>query len=117
MVATWLVALKAISPYIDPLVALVKPVFTKKKADVIANQAEVLNQQISELQAASSQNTEHIKELAEQLKKVVEALDQAASNVAAEHRRTRRLCAVAIAVSLVSLIAVAILIVMQWPVK
>ena len=84
---TWLIpALKAILPHIGTIVSAAVPVFTKKNADAVANQT-LLQQQITELQSAASQNALHIKELAAQLQSTVAALEQAAS--VAETRQQR----------------------------
>ena len=85
--AVWLIpALKAILPHIGTILSVAVPVFTKKNADADANQA-LLQQQITELQSAASQNALHIKELAAQLQSTVAALEQAAS--VAETRQQR----------------------------
>ncbi len=67
---------------------------------------EILQRQIEELQQATARNPETIRELAEQLKRVVEALDQAAANVEAANRRSWTLGLVALAMSAVALAAV-----------
>lgn len=117
MSATLLGVLNAVLPHVERLIVLAVPHFTKKKEDkkldqaalqmnqVSALQMELVNEQISELQAASSQNTEHIKELAAQLKKVVEALDQASLNVTTKQTKARRLFAISIAISFLTLIS------------
>jgi hypothetical protein len=105
MAVPWLVVGKLVLANLDTVIDVVKPVFTRKKVEAVANQTDLLNQQISELQAASSTNAEQITELAAQLKQVVTALDQAALNVAAERERTRTLCLVAITISVISIIA------------
>lgn len=88
MPVPWLAVGKLVLANLDTVVNVVKPVFTRKKVEVLADQADLLNQQISELQAAASGNAEQIKELA------------------AQSRRTWRLCLVAVSVSVVALIAV-----------
>jgi septal ring factor EnvC (AmiA/AmiB activator) len=106
MAATWLVALKAVLPYVEPILSLATPLFTKKKIAAVSNQAELLQQQISELQTASTQNAENIKELAEQLKSLVVALEQAGSNMESAHKQLRRLGIAAIIIAVLSLGAV-----------
>jgi hypothetical protein len=97
--AAWLIpALKAVLPHVGTIVSAAAPVFTKKGADV--------QQQIAELQAAASQNATNIKELAEQLRTTVAALEQAASVAEANLRRALLLCRVALATSIVALTAV-----------
>lgn len=84
--ATWLIlALKAIVPHIGTIVSAAIPVFTRRNADA-ANQA-LLQQQITELQSAASQNALHIKELAQQLQSTVTTLEQAALLAEARQRR------------------------------
>jgi len=103
MSATWLAALKAALPYVETVVSVATPLFTKKKIDAASGQADLLQQQIAELQNASAQNAESIRETAEQLKNVVVALEQAAANMERAHRRLRMLCVVAIAIAASSL--------------
>jgi hypothetical protein len=100
--AAWLIpALKAVLPHVGTIVSAAAPVFTKKGADV--------QQQITELQAAASQNAANIKELAEQLRTTVAALEQAASTAEANLRRALRLAKVATAISVVALLSVGVL--------
>ena len=100
--AAWLIpALKAVLPHIGTIIAAAAPVFTRKSADA-ANQA-LLQQQITELQSAASQNAAHIKELAAQLQSTVAALEQGAAIAEAKMRRVVLLCVAATAVSAVSL--------------
>jgi hypothetical protein len=106
MPVPWLVVGKLVIDNLDSIVKVVKPAFTRKKADS-PDQTELLNQQIAELQAASSGNAQQIQELAAQLKQVVTAWEQAALDAAAERRRTRNLCLVAIAIAVVSLVVAA----------
>src|SRR6266700_2707865 len=92
----WLLpALKAVLPHIGTIISAAAPVFTRK-ADV-ANQALLLQQQITELQSAASQNAAHVKELAEQLQNTVAALEQATSIT--ESKNARRSFASAIEVA------------------
>ena len=100
--AVWLIpALKAILPHVGTILSVAVPVFTKKSADAEANQA-LLQQQITELQSAASQNALHIKELAAQLQSTVTALEQAASIVEARNQRVFLACIVAILLSIAS---------------
>src|SRR5258705_11397659 len=99
----WLIpALKAVLPHIGTIISAAAPVFTRK-ADT-ANQALLLQQQITELQSAASQNAAHIKELAEQLQSTVAALEQAASIAEGKLRRALLLCVAATALSTISLV-------------
>ncbi|HJX17886.1 MAG TPA: hypothetical protein VJ437_06795 [Acidiferrobacterales bacterium] len=109
--AVWIVpALKAILPHIGTIVSAAVPVFTKKHADAAANQA-ILQQQITELQSAASQNASHIKELAAQLQSTVAALEQAA---AVAETRLRRVSLVCIAASILSVIAFGVASYLIW---
>lgn len=85
MVAWFIPAFKAVLPHIGTILSAAVPVFTKKNADAVANQA-LLQQQIAELQSAASQSTAHIKELAAQLQSTVAALQEAATVTEAERR-------------------------------
>lgn len=98
--AVWLIpALKAVLPHVATIVSAATPAFTKKKADATANQTLLLQQQITELQAAASENAAHIKELAAQLQSTVEALEQTASIAAAQVHRVMVLSLIATALS------------------
>ena len=99
--ATWLVtALKTILPHVGDIVTAAKPAFTRKKDVAPAPGGGTLaEQQISELQAAVSQNAAHIKELAAQLQSTVAALALAAQLAEARLRRALIVCALAAGVS------------------
>jgi len=105
MAVTWLAAGKLVLANLDTIVGVTKPLFTRKKVESLPSQTDLINQLISELQAASSSNTEQIKELATQLKQVVTGLDQAELNAAAEREKARRLVIAAISISILSLMA------------
>jgi len=102
--AVWLIpALKAVLPHVGTIISAATPVFTQKKADAAANQALLLQQQVTELQSAASQNAAHIKELAAQLQTTVAALEQAASIAEAKLRRVLSFSLVAILMSVIAL--------------
>jgi Tfp pilus assembly protein PilN len=101
---SWLLpVLKSVLPYVGTIVSAAAPVFTKKSADVAANQTALLQQQITELQAAASANDAHIKELAIQLQNTVEALEKGASLADKRHQWVLVLCILAIIISFTSL--------------
>ena len=104
MAVTWLAAGKLVLANLDTIVGVAKPLFTRKKVESLPSQTDLINQLISELQAASSSNTEQIKELAVQLKQVVNAFDLAELNAAAEREKARRLVIAAISISTLSLV-------------
>ncbi len=100
----WLVpALKAVLPHVGTIITVAAPVFTKKSAEA-ANQAQLVQQQIAELQNAATQNAEHLKALAAQMQETVAALHQAA---AIAEQRLRRALMLALAATGVSIVAVA----------
>jgi hypothetical protein len=100
----WLIpALKAVLPHVGTIIATAAPVFTKKTGEPVANQNLLLQQQITELQTAASQNAAHVRELAAQLQSTVAALEEAASVAEARMRRVMLLCASAIGVSAVAM--------------
>lgn len=102
--AGWLIpALKAVLPHVGDIVSSALPVFTRKKAESAPAAGDLLQQQIAELQAAAAQNAGHIKELAAQLQSTVAALEQGAALAEARLRRAVVMCAVAMAISVVSL--------------
>lgn len=103
MAVTWLAAGKLVLANLDTIVGVAKPLFTRNNVESLPSQTDLINQLISELQAASASNTEQIKELAAQLKQVVTALNQAELNAAAEREKARRLVIAAISISILSL--------------
>ena len=113
---SWLIpALKAVLPHVGDIVNAAKPVFTRKKADIPAAtpSGDVTQQQIAELQAAVSQNAEHIKELAEQLQGTVAALQTSAALAESRLRRATVSASISVAVSLAALL-VAVLAYARW---
>ncbi len=102
--AAWLLpALKAVLPHIGTIVAAATPVFTKKRGEVATNEMALLQQQITELQAAASANDAHIKELAAQIEKTVAALERGASIAERTQKRMLGLCITSTALSVIAL--------------
>jgi hypothetical protein len=98
--AGWIqAALRAVLPHVGDIIAAGKPAFTKREA---ANQ-DVVQQQIAELQAAVSQQSSHIKELAAQLENTVNVLQKAAQAADERLRRVLIFTAVAAAVAVAAL--------------
>ena len=98
--AAWLLpALKAVLPHVGTIISVAAPAFTKKKDEAGAPSPQLLQQQISELQAAASQNASNIKALAAQLQTTVAALEQAATIADAKLRRALWLCGAAAVLS------------------
>lgn len=113
MAVPWLTVGKLVFANLDTIIGVVKPAFTRKKVEALPSQTDLLNQQISELQAAASGNADQIKQLAAQLKEVISALEQAARSAESQRERLLRLCLVAMAISVVSIIAVMALIMVR----
>jgi hypothetical protein len=104
MPVPWLAVGSLVLSNLDKIMAVVKPGFTRRQIDAPGSQAELLNQQISELQSATATNAEQIRTLASQLKDVVAALEQAGLDAARERAATRRLAAVAFAMAAAGLV-------------
>jgi hypothetical protein len=101
--ASWLAAaLKAVLPHVGDIVAATKPAFTRKP-EPAANQPDVVQQQIAELQSAVSQQASHIKELAAQLENTVSALEKAAQIAEGRLRRVLIFTALSAAFSIAAL--------------
>jgi hypothetical protein len=113
MALPWLAVGQLVLNNLDTIIGVVKPAFTRKKVDALPSQTDLLNQQISELQAAASGNADQIRQLAAQLKEVLAALEQAAMNAQSEREKLRRLCLVAMAISLVAIVGVIALILVR----
>ena len=96
-------AVKLILPHVGNIVAAAKPAFTKLRNGDPAEQDSVVEQQIAELQAAASQNATHIKELAEQLRLTVAALEKGAAETEARIKRANTYALAAAALSLAAL--------------
>jgi hypothetical protein len=101
--AAWLLpALKVVLNNLPTIASVAVPVFTRKSSEA-ANQAQLVQQQIAELQAAASQNAQNVKALAEQLQGTVAALQQAAAIAETRLRRAWLLCLAALGLSAVTL--------------
>ena len=104
MALPWLAVGKLVLSNLDTIIGVVKPGFTRKKVDTLPSQTDLLNQQIAELQAAASSNAEQIKQLAAQVKEVVAALAQAATEAAAQRAAAKRWSYVAVTVSVIAVL-------------
>ena len=102
--AGWLqAALKAVLPHVGDIVSASKPAFTERRAQPAANQPDLVQQQIMELQSAVSQQAQHVKELAAQLEHTVLALETAAQLAEARLRRMLFCTALAVAFAIAAL--------------
>jgi len=103
---TWLIpALKAILPNVVTIISATAPIFTRNRADAVANQTILLQQQIAELQAAASEHDAYIKKLAAQIQHTVAALEEAESIAERRHQQTLFLCIAAAILSVTSFCA------------
>jgi hypothetical protein len=96
MAVPWLAVGSLVLGNLDKIMAVVRPAFTRSKLEAVDAPADLLNQQIAELQGAAAANAEQIRVLASQLKDVVAALEQAGIAAAAERAATRRLALLAL---------------------
>ncbi len=102
--AAWLFpALKAVLPHVGTIISAAMPVFTRRKEEAAASQAQLQQQQIAELQTAAAQNAAHIRDLAAQLQSAVTAVEQAATLAEAKLRRIVVLCGIALILSVTAL--------------
>jgi hypothetical protein len=97
--AVWLPLLKASLPYITQIVTAAIPAFTSKPASEKA--ADIVPDQIAELQSAVIRNAESVKALAAQLKETIEEIDAGAATLQQEIRMLKRLAATAILLALI----------------
>lgn len=102
-------ALKAVLPHVGTILSAAAPVFTKKGADAAANQPSMLQQQVTELQAAVGKNDTHIKDIAMQMRTTLEALEQGAALAERRYERLLTMCLATAVVAVVSLGLVLIL--------
>lgn len=106
----WLLpALKAVLPHVGTILSAAAPVFTKKSDDAPGNQTSMLQQQVTELQAAVAKNDTHIKDLAMQMRTTLEALEQGAALAERRYERLLTMCLTTAVVAAVSLGLVLIL--------
>lgn len=109
--AIWLApALKAVLPHIGSIVSAVAPAFTQKKTEAVANQMQLLQDQIAELQSAATQNATHIKDLATQLQSTVAALELAARAAEARLRWALGFSIAAVTLTVIGLTAALVLV-------
>ena len=102
--ANWLIpALRAVIPHMGDILSAAKPAFTRRKPEPAANTGDLAQQQIAELQAAASQQSAHIKELAAQLENTVSVLGKAAERAEQRLRRVLIFSALAVAFSIAAL--------------
>jgi len=96
--AAWVPILKTALPIIAEVVAVARPMFTKKPND--AERDALTTQQIEELQTAATQNSDSVKALAAQVQTTFEGLESAATNL---QRRLERQQIISISAIIVGL--------------
>jgi hypothetical protein len=104
MAVPWLTVGKLVLNNLDTIIGALKPAFTRKKAEAHSAQADLLNQQILELQAASSNNAEQIGRVAEQMKELVVALEAATADMLAQRQAVRRMAFASVGVSVLAML-------------
>ncbi|MDP5008084.1 MAG: hypothetical protein NWQ13_03625 [Glaciimonas sp.] len=100
--SAWLPVAKAILPYVSDIIAVAKPVFTNRKGSSAANQIEILQEQVEQLQAASLQNIHDLKALAEQFKTALPALEQEIWDAQVKAKRSHIISVIALIAALSS---------------
>lgn len=110
MSVPWLVVGQLLLGNLDKIIDVVKPVFTRRKADASPNQPDLLNQQIAELQTASTSNAEQTALLAAQLKELIATISLAADEANAQRAHALRMSRVAIGVAVAAVLIAA----MPW---
>lgn len=116
MAVPWLVVGQLVLSNLDKIIAVVKPGFTRKRADTPvpggAALGDLVSQQIAELQTAAALNADQVAALAIQLKDVVAALEQAGQAAARQRASVRRVAllsgAIAVAALIVAMIAIVV---------
>ncbi len=98
----WLTAVKTILPHLPDIMNATGTVFSKSKNRGPEIQVSDLQQQIAELQAAASQNTALIKELASHLQTTVSAFEQAALIAEKKIQKAYVISWIAIGIAIVS---------------
>jgi hypothetical protein len=104
MALPWLAVGKLVLGNLDTIIGVVKPAFTRKRVDGLPSQTDLLNQQIAELQSAASNNAEQIRQLAAQVKELVAALGQAATDAATQRAAAKKWSYVAVSMSIVAIL-------------
>jgi hypothetical protein len=103
MALPWIAVGQLVLGNLDNIIRVVKPGFTRRNVETVA-QTDLLNQQIAELQTASTNNAEQIGLLAAQLKEFVASVSQSADEAATQRVAAVRLARVAIALSIVAVL-------------
>lgn len=99
--AAWLSVLKAVLPYLAPIVSAAVPAFTWKRSN--AKSDPLVSQQIDELQEAVKANAQCVKIIAEQMQRMIQAMEDAAASHEKALKSARRIAMVWFFVAFASL--------------
>lgn len=100
----WLLpALKAVLPHVGTILSAAAPVFTKKNPEEPATHTSSLHQQVTELQAAAATSDAHIKDLAMQVRTMLEVIEQGTALAERRYQRLLKLCLAMGAVAVISM--------------
>jgi len=105
--SSWIPLIKTAIPYVVQVLSIAIPAFTSRSSQKEA--ADIVPEQIAELQNAVIQNSESVKVLAEQLKGTLEGMDAAAVKLQQELLYTRRLSIFAVIVSVITAVLIVVI--------
>jgi len=88
------------APYIPEIIKIARPLFTRGSSQ--EKSAEIMSQQIIELQTAATQNSESIKLLATEMQRTIEALQRGAAELEKKLERARILLIVYTTISVLA---------------
>ena len=92
-------------PYIPEIIKIARPLFTR--ASPQEKSAEVMSQQIAELQSAATQNADSIKLLASEMQHTIDALQTGAAELEKKLERAGVLLIISTIISVLALCAAA----------
>jgi len=88
------------APYIPEIIKIARPLFTR--VNTKDKSAEIMSQQIVELQTAATQNSESIKLLATEMQRTIEALQRGSTELEKKLERARNLLIVSTTISVLA---------------
>lgn len=88
------------APYIPEIIKIARPLFTR--GNMKEKSAEIMSQQIVELQTAATQNSESIKLLATEMQHTIEALQRGSTELEKKLERARNLLIVSTTISVLA---------------
>lgn len=97
----WLPILKTILPYLTTIVTAAVPAFTARREN--GKSANLVAEQIAELQDAVSRNAESVRVLAEQMQRTIEAIETAALSSERAIKKTLIMSIAALVIAVVAL--------------